>query len=299
MDEMPQHWVEREFIRTGLPKSAFAGYLGIDNAAVSRIVSGERPLGPEEAELARAFFSIVSERAPESLKDAIRRLRSTKIREASGVMLSSWLLERIGPKDSAGIDLLAPIAAQKATLRADQIVALCRMLEIDVTGLVQGFGVRSRLGESVAPRDLLAALNHEATRWVRDGSMPYRFDRRSDTTTPPCLAASKTSFVTLQPADPAGDELAACIPYLIPDDSYAPRFEQGQTIFLDARTEPRKGDYVAAVVKDSNSEEVKAVLGRLLYVSRDRIGISSARSIRLEVPRGDVTDLRRIAFCKL
>jgi hypothetical protein len=159
--------------------------------------------------------------------------------------------------------------------------------------------VRSRRWpEHGGPEDLLAALQSEARRWARNGVAPYEFDRSSKTSAPR-LSAARTNFVTLQPADPAGDELTSCIPYLIPDDSYAPRSEQGQTIFLDAHSEPRKGDYVAAMVKDSNSEEVKAVLGRLLYVSRDRIGISSARSTKLEVPRNEVTDLRRIAFCKM
>jgi hypothetical protein len=165
--------------------------------------------------------------------------------------------------------------------------------------LVQGYDVRSRRWpEHGGSEDLLAQLQRETQSWVRNGRNPYQFDRKVETSAPR-LSAARTNFVTLQPADPAGDELTSCIPYLIPDDSYAPRFEQGQTIFLDTRAEPRNGDYVAAVIKDSNSEDVKAVLGKLLYVSRDQIGISSPRSIRLEVPRRDVTDLRRIAFCKM
>jgi hypothetical protein len=299
---MPQHWLEREFARTGLPKSALAGYLGIDNAAISRTLSGERQMSSEESDLARAFFSIVPEDAPESLTDAIQRLRSTKTREAASLMLSKWMLERLSPINPSHEvlgTLLEKVAAQNATLTTDQIVALCRLLEIDVFGLVQGYGVRSRRRiESGGPEDLLAELQSRARRWVQNRGAPYQFDRTSETRAPR-PTATKTNFVTLQPADIAGDELASCIPYLIPDDSYAPRFEQGQTIFLDARSEPRKGDYVAAVMKDSNSEDVKAVLGRLLYVSRDQIGISSPRSIRLEVPRRDVTHLRRIAFCKM
>lgn len=295
---MPQHWIEREFIRTGLPKSAFAGYLAIDNAAVSRISSGERPLSQEETALARAFFSVVSERAPESSTDAIRRLRSTKIRETAGVALSSWLVERIDHRDSNALDLFAPVAAGTSTLRADQIVALCRMLQLDVVGLIQGFGVRSLHADASVPPDLVAAVDRAATEWIRDG-VPYRLARRPAATEAPRLSASKTRFVTLQPADPADDELGAYTPYLIPDDSYAPRFEQGQTIFLDAGSEPRKGDFVAAVIKDSKSENLQAVLGKLLYVSRDQIGIDAARSNRVEVPRDRVTELRRIAFCKM
>jgi hypothetical protein len=302
---MPQHWLEREFARTGLPKSALAGYLGIDNAAISRTLSGERQMSSEESELARAFFSIVPEDAPESLTDAIQRLRSTKTREAASLMLSKWMLERanpiewINPSHEALATLLKKVAAQNATLATDQIVALCRLLEVNVFALVQGYGVRSRRWpERGGPEDPLAELQSKARRWIQNGGIPYQFDRTSEALAPR-PPATKTNFVTLQPADVAGDELASCIPYLIPDDSYAPRFEQGQTIFLDARSEPRKGDYVAAVMKDSNSDDVRAVLGRLLYVSRDQIGISSPRSIRLEVPRRDVTDLRRIAFCKI
>jgi hypothetical protein len=290
------HWLEKEFARSGLPKSALASYLGLENATVSRAISGERQLSREHSDLSHAFFSIVPEDAPESLTDAIHRLRSTKVREAAGLMLSRWLLERIDGRDFATRELFGSIASQSTTLRTDQIVALCRLLMIDVSCLVQGFGVRSPWDS--LPADLLAALNSEAERWSRQGAIPYQFDRRLDASAPR-LAPSKTNFVTLQPADPAGDDLSSFTPYLIPDDSYAPRFEQGQTIFLDVHSEPRKGDYVAAVIKDSNSEEMKAVLGRLLYVSRDQIGLESLKNIRTEVPRSDVTEFRRIAFCKM
>lgn len=296
---MPQHWLEREFTRSGLPKSALASYLGVDNAAISRTISGERHLSPEETDLAYAFFSIVSESAPETLTDAIRNLRATKTRQAASLMLSRWLLEKVDPLHSELVMLLEPVVAQDSTLRTDQIVALCRVLEIDVYSLVQGYGVRSRRWpEHGGPEDPLALLRSEAQHWVQRGRIPYQFDRSVEPSVPR-LSAAKTNFVTLQPADPAGDELTSCIAYLIPDDSFAPRFEQGQTIFLDAHAEPRKGDYVAAVVKDSNSEDTKAVLGRLLYVSRDQIGIESSRSNRVEVSRREVTDLRRIAFCKM
>ncbi|MET4091028.1 hypothetical protein [Bradyrhizobium sp. S3.5.5] len=295
---MPEHWLEKEFARSGLPKSALASYLGVEKAAVSRAVSGERQLNREDTELALAFFSIVPPDAPESLTEAIHRLRSTKVREAASLMLSRWLLERIDEGDFASRDFFEPVASQNASLRTDQIVALCRVLGIDEAELVQGFGVRSRSNLSPS-RNLLDALQSEAERWPRTGGgIPYQFDRSSKAS-PPRLPASKTSFVTLQPAEPSDEDLSSCVPYLIPDDSYAPRFEQGQTIFLDAHSEPRKGDYVAAVFKDSNSEEMKAVLGRLLYVSRDKIGIESLKSSRTELPRHDVTDLRRIAFCKM
>jgi hypothetical protein len=296
---MPQHWLEREFTRTGLPKSALASYLGVDNAAISRTISGERHLSPEETDLTQAFFSIVAQDTQEGMTDAIRNLRSTKTREAASLMLSKWLVERINPLHPELIALLEPVVAQDSTLRTDQIVALCRVLEIDVFGLVQGYDVRSRRWpEHGGSEDVLALLRSEAQRWVRPGRVPYQFDRAVETAVPR-LSAAKTNFVTLQPADPAGDELNSCIAYLIPDDFFAPRFEQGQTIFLDANTEPRKGDYVAAVVKDSNSEDTKAVLGKLLYVSRDQIGIEYSRNNRVEVARREVTDLRRIAFCKM
>lgn len=295
---MAEHWLDREFVRTGLPKSALASYLDIESTAVSRAISGERQLNREDTDRAQAFFSIVPADAPESLTQAIHRLRSTKVREAAGLMLSRWLLERIDEGDTAALDFFGPVASQTATLRTDQIVVLCRVLGIDEADLVQGFGVRTR-HDLELPRNLLDALQTEAERWPRPGGgLPYQFDRSSKESLPR-LPASKTSFVTLQPADPSGEDLSSCDPYLIPDDSYAPRFEQGQTIFLDARAEPRKGDYVAAFFKDSNSEAVKAVLGRLLYVSRDQIGIESLKSSRMEVPRREVTDLRRIAFCKM
>lgn len=295
---MPRHWLEREFARTGLPKSALANYLGVDNAAISRTIHGERQLSPGEIDLAHAFFSIVPEDAPESHTDAIRRLRSTKIRDAVGLVLSRWLLERLAPNDFTSHDLFGAVASLKATLRVDQIVGLCRMFEIDVFGLVQGYGVRSRRWEVHGSRELLVELKREASRWSRQGTIPYQFDRSPEAPSPRA-SASKKKFVTLQPAHPTSDDLSSYVAYLIPDDSGAPRFEQGQTIFLDVHSEPRNGDYVAALVRDQNSDDARAVLGRLLYVSRDQIGIEAPRSNRTEVLRRDVADLRRIAFCKM
>ena len=294
---MAQHWIQSEFARTGLPKSALSDYLGVDNAAISRTLGGERQLTLEENDLARGFFSIVPDDADASLIDAIRRLRSTKIREAAGLGLSKFLLERIEQGQDDLHMLLTKVVDRTATLTADQIVALCRLLGIQVEGLhlvnAPTSGKWAEFGNNI-----LAALRREARQWVKDQGLAYQFDRMAELVAPRA-SASKTNFTKLQPADTAGDDLAFCIPYLIPDDSYAPRFEQGQTIFLDTRSEPRKGDYVAALLADSNSEDVKAVLGRLLYVSREQIGISSARSIRTEVAKKDVAELRRIAFCKM
>ena len=114
---MPQHWLDREFTRTGLPKSALASYLGVDNAAISRTISGERHLSPDETDLTHAFFSIVPENTPEGMTDAIRNLRATKTREAASLMLSRWLLEKINPLHPELRMLLEPVVAQDSTLK--------------------------------------------------------------------------------------------------------------------------------------------------------------------------------------
>jgi hypothetical protein len=296
---MTLHWIEQEFARTGLPKSGLAAYLGVDNAAISRTVHGERQLTPEEKDLAVGFFSIVAKGTAEEDVRAIQRLRTTKIRDAAGLELARWMLQRLGRRNDMLRSLLERVAGRTATLATDQIVALCRVLGIDIVALVGGHGIYTpRRQERGGLEDVIAELDASARRWVASG-VPYQFNRRSEAQ-PSRSSSPKGNFVTLQPAEASRDDLASCAPYLVPDDSYAPRFEQGQTIYLaDSTSEPRRGDYVAAILKDSDEAGVKAVLGKLLYVSRDQIGISSPRYIRNDIARQDVTALRRIAFCKI
>jgi hypothetical protein len=311
---MGQHWIEREFSRTGLPKSALAGYLGLDNAAVSRTIAGERAMSADESDFARAFFSIVPEDASEDQIDAIRRLRSTKVREMAALALSELLLEKVKSRHGPALNELPPekaedpwgslmallqrVASRSATLTADQIVAICRLLEIEIGALIAGKARIRYPDEFVRRGVILAELQSAARRWVKGREPAYQFDRKTEPTAPR-TSTSKANFITLQQAETTDNDLTSCTAYLIPDDSYAPRFEQGQTIFLASDSEPRKGDYVAALMKDSTSSDVRAVLGRLLYVSRDLIGISSARSIRMELPRSDIKNLWRIAYCKM
>jgi hypothetical protein len=300
---MPQHWIVREFSRTGLPKSALAGYLGIDNAAVSRIINGERQLSTDEEGLVRAFFSIVPSDTDGSLTEAIHRLRSTKIREAASFTLAKWLLERTHRSQDGLQDRLQPkllsVTAQNSSLRADQIVALCRLLRINVGELVRGNGVNaSNFYDGGRPPNILGELEKEARRWNEGASIPYQFDRSFNAPLPRA-GGTRINSVMLQPAEIARDELAFCTPYLIPDNSHAPRFEQGQTIYVDERSDPRKGDYVAVVLSDPQPDIAKAVLGKLLYVSRETVGILSARNARVELSRAEVGAVRRIAYCKL
>lgn len=300
---MARHWIEDEFARTGLPKSALAEYLGLDNAAVSRVISLERQMTSDEIGLARAFFSIVPKGVSEDEHEAIQRLRSVKIRDTAALTLAEFLvanvrLARGGPDEEILVALVLKVASRTASLSADQIVALCRLFKIEVGGLIRGRissdVLRSIEGSRI---DVLTELRAQARLWANEREPIYEFDRKAEPTIP--RVSAKTNVITLQPAGLTTDDLTKCESFLIPDDSYAPRFEQGQTIFLDVNCEPRKGDYVAAVLSDPNSEAIKAMLGKLIFVGRDTIGISSAKNIRAEIPLTEVASLRRITYCKM
>jgi hypothetical protein len=134
--------------------------------------------------------------------------------------LSKWLLEttdpraKTDPSQEAFFLLLERVASQNASLRADQIVALCRLLEIDVARLVQGHGVRSRTGSAAeGSKDLMVELRSTARRWANEGGVPYQFDRMSHAP-PPRATGARINFVMLQPADGADEELASYTPYV-------------------------------------------------------------------------------------
>jgi hypothetical protein len=302
-------WIEKEFDRSGLPRSGLASYLGIDNAAVSRIVGGKRWLNAEETLLAKAFFSIVPQTASAPFVWAVRRLRARKIREAVGLDLVRWA-SAIDPREERAAALrilLEPVHLRKIILRADQIVALCRSQGIDLPGLIEGKGVqpgrdRGRWG---GPKDsnggATAYLAECARLWAAEAGCPkaYEFERGSAEAPKQGPGAEQKPLI-LREADRRKEEFESCTPYVVPDDSLAPRFEQGQTIFLaDLRSEPRNGDYVAILFDRSSEAGVAAIIGRLLYQTRDVVGIRHPESGNKEILKSTINSVRRVAFCAL
>ncbi len=305
---MAQRWIEMEFNRTGLPKAALAAYLGLDNAAVSRIMNGERAISTEEEGLTRGFFSTVAPAADANERDAIHRLRSTKIRDVVSLALAKWLIAKANqqrpgnmpdPKEETFLTLISDVAAQNSSLRADQIVALCRLLGISLGELLRGNGVHARNKyNDDCPVPIFTELEAAARRWAQPGSVPYQFHRPWNAPRPRPIE-DRIHSVLLQLAEPDLDELASCVPYLIPDNSNAPRFEQGQTIYVDQRSEPRRGEYVAIFLSSPQSGMTMAVLGKLLYAGRETVGVNSGRNGKTEIPRSEVSAVSRIAYCKL
>lgn len=306
-----RHWMEEEFDRTGLPRVSLAAYLGLDASLISRIIRGERPMHPEENDLARAFFSIVTKTPKKKDVSAIEHLKISKRREAAAFELAHWLLNKnLIASDSRLRSLLVEVANKAISLTADQIVALCRFLPIDLEKLVDAQKVvpawdadDARVAELQTNSDIIRDLTKEAAVWVGHGT-PYQFYRSTAKRSPKALGESIQSVV-LESLSDAGrfrshaDSIHHCEPFVVTTDRFAPRFEQGQTIFLEHHAqEPRKGDYVAVIKPTRDEKRPNAVLGRLIFITSESISVMGPRNTQLDIPLGRDTRIQRIAFCK-
>ncbi|WP_398467378.1 hypothetical protein [Tardiphaga sp.] len=305
---MAQKWMETEFERTRLPKSALAGYLGVDNGAITRVIKGERALSIAEEALTRGFFSVIPHGAGEPYKEAVLRLRTTKVKDAVSLTLASWMLATTDfsadlacgdPDAEAFSAIVVNVAEKRYSFRADQIVALSRVLEIDLPDLVAGNGVHSRnLGTGIES-SIARLAKFEATtiHWAPPGAAPYKLDRAFEVSSPR-TSDTRLNWIVLPPATPDPDGLTQCTPYLILDNSNAPRFEKGQTIYIDEFSEPRRGDYVAIFQVSPRTDAKKALLGKLLYEGRDTVAVNSGRRGKNEIERGQISSMRRVVYCK-
>lgn len=287
-------WIETEFSKTGLPRTALAEYLGLDNAAVSRIARGDRHLTTEETRLAQAFFSVVASESDSSVfGPAVRRLRASSVRERVGREIARWAHTH---EHDASLDrLLIPVEQGKIVLRADQIIALCRSEGLNLTTLVQD----GRIDEPPSDSRWSMSIEEASRNWAKIAHIDstYEIGRGVNPQPREARPLEKSAFV-LRMGEERLDAFRSCTPFVVPDNSLAPQFEQGQTIYLeDRRSEPRKGDYVAILLSNESDPEQKAVVGRFLYMSRDLIGIESPGKSAQEIPRQAIHGLRRIAFC--
>jgi hypothetical protein len=297
-------WLESELGRSRLPKSSLAGYLGLDNAAVTRLLRGDRLLTTDETLLAGGFFSVVPDSASNQFLDAVERLRSTKLRESIALEFVRWFAAR-----SAGnraftsfLALLAPFEARRTVLRADQIVAICRVLNFDLPALTDGFGVRQDPSRGIYEEaskfeDAGRILTEAASRWAGQarGVMQYEFGRGA-TVPDPTTKVSIPSPALLRASHDHSEEFLSCAGFLVADENAKPLFQIGQTIYI-AESEPRKGDAVAVIIDDSSDGEPLAIIGLLEYRSRDVV-VLDLPSGRRELKVSDNMKVRRIAFCR-
>jgi hypothetical protein len=279
-----------------------AAYLGLDKAAITRLTRSHRPLSEQEKILARAFFSIVPETADPEFMRAVRTLRAAKLRKGIGFVLAERILgdtERIStlPPDSLGA-ILNRIKSGDLILRADQLVALCRALDLDLPEVVLN-GTLSihrwpRLDAGIAE---LITKGLTATSGERAADA-YEFGRGAESVQP-IHATGRKNSVVIRSTDKHSDEFLACEPFLLTSNAFAPPFERGQTIYLaGADIPPRKGDYVAVILQSADHAEKEVVLGKLLYVTPDLVCLDSSRETT-EILLTSTMRIRRIVFCRL
>jgi len=287
-----------QFQRTRLPRSALARYLGVENPAVSKMLRDARKLRGEEVAAVAAFFSIMPLRASDRFVRSVGKLRSKQVRDRAGRALAQWASGR-APRPVA--DLLS-LAEQGDPLAADQIVSLCRSDELDLPTLVATGKVRREDGAADdRSKPPFANFDEAARQWAEEAGVPqaYRLDPRAEVTT--TIANSRSvqeSGSVLHRADNRFPDPRSLESYLVTDDTASPRFEQGDTIFLDQPGRPaRNGDLVAIVLVAEKGGVLRAVIGRLLFQTRHITAVRQSRGGRRDVAKEDVRDIRRIVFC--
>jgi hypothetical protein len=288
-------WLMDEMRRTGLGKSALAGALGVHKSAVSRLVDGKRRLsGPERAE-AEKFFALVPANAPTGLVATIQKLRSDRVRQRVGRRLLEEIRDQHGNLPTAsssdvrgalGHELIDAIARHEEIWRADQILALCDWLRVDLTNVVESDRIgtaRASRGEtfSQAPitppiEAVVAAPMMESD--VRDNPPATARARLGPTGLPSHASASMPSgeretpsreFSDLNPEwatalksiEPPLAVLDRCQSFQV-DDGLEPDLVRGDIIFVNPDRSPRPGEH--AVILRHDSGYASALVGRLV-----------------------------------
>jgi hypothetical protein len=288
--------LEREFVRTGLAKGAFAAMLDFDRALVTRLLEGRRWWKPGEAATARAFFALVPEGIDGRFRDAVRQLtRNDRLSRVSKAIADDPDTRR----------MLGELSQQdRVALRADQVVHLCRLGKIDLPELVVRGRVvserqkarlvlfdptvdetyaRAAAGEFLERRK--GAKNADVAAAAHPGNSPVEHE---------AVQQYKTGATTLQPG-PAIDQtnLSLCTALVVADSSLEPRYRLGETILVEPPEHGvRHGD---DVVVDLDGEGVFEV-GRLLIGGRDELVIEHPRRGTITIERKAIRSMRRIAF---
>lgn len=306
----PASWLKSEFERTALPYSCLAEYLDLDKSAVTKILNGDRPLYGKEEAAARGYFTVVPPRYSDRFREAVGKLQSARARNSITSQLQHWLQVN-EPAWATGISfarLIEGLTGVNATLRADQIVALCRVLRINIDGLAYNTGVQQEAlyNWRLQGADAIQALSAEATKWAQEAEAdsPYQFDRGSpyqfDRGRPSKIGSHSTGQSTglsVRRGPRAEREFARCEPFVIDGDGGKPLFQGGQTIYVEhSPRDLRSGDIV--IVFDRAGDNAIATIGYFQFETNDAISIDVPNHGRVTIPTPNRERMGRVNFCK-
>jgi hypothetical protein len=242
------------------------------------------------------------------LSEAVKKLQSARTRKNLSSQLLQWLKsdERIR-KSKSGISfaqLIETITNESATLRADQIVAICRVLHINIEALVRNEGVHrldyTSPNESFVRGDAISALTTAAQHWASENGTvtPYHFERGRSSR----IQMQKTEIlpeVALKETSKADEHFANCVPFVIDGDNARPLFHRGQTIYLERSPATlRNGDLVACLTASEAVGGTNATIGQFRYESNEGVLIELPGGERIQIPASRRSLIRRIGFCR-
>jgi hypothetical protein len=304
--------LEREFERTGLPKGALAGMLGVTKAIVTRLVSwdGKRDLQPGEQLSARAFFALVPLDVDLPFRRAVHLMkRSEKLIEVSKLLAFTDLTSAFG----------IVIQTDPLNLRADHIVHACRIGRIDLERLVKDgrvvpetdqsrlslfdplvdkFYQRADAGEFLPP-DRRTFQQPKILSLRAPGGNSTVPSENATSHHVPSAAVELSKEVASLPSDALlpgmmidTSVLRTCSALVIADDSLEPRYSRGETILVTPiESGHRQGDDVLVETVDRGR-----IVGKKLFEGREKILIEHPRDGQTQVQKTEIVSIRRIAF---
>lgn len=299
----PAFWLKSEFERTALPFSGLAEYLGVDKSAVTKILSGDRVLGGEELGAARGYFTVVSARDAAKYQKALGKLQSARTRKNIVSQMHEWLKARepAWTSRTSFTGLIERATGPNATLRADQIMAICRVLKIDMDALVHNRGVQPNSDDLWVPttKDAVEELSVAAAKWAAEAgvSSAYQFSRgRPSKINAQAIGRPASLFVRRGPR--AVSEFGRCEPFVIDGDDAAPLFRRGQTIYVEHRPHDLKsGDII--IVFAEVADVTAATIGLFEFETSEGISIDVPNRGRANIPSRHQHLLGRVNFCRL
>jgi hypothetical protein len=318
-------WLINEMRRTGLGKAALAGSLGIHKSAVSRLVDGKRRLSGTERAEAESFFALVPTNASAELVASIRKLRSDRVRQRVGRRLLGEIRDQHGHQPRAnsshvrgalGHELIDAIARHDEIWRADQILALCDWLLVDLTDLVESDRIgpaRASRGETFSPapntppiEEVVASPRMEsdvrenppATASLGPTGLPSHASASMPSgdreTSPREFSDLKPEWATaLRRIEPPLAALDRCQSFQV-DDGLEPDLFRGDIIFVNPDRSPRPGEF--AVILGRDSGYMSALVGRLIDEGKEWFRFRY-RGRTMKVMREERITLARIEWC--
>jgi hypothetical protein len=301
MQRSGQAWLRGAFERTKLPRNGLADYLELDYASVSRMLTGHRLVDPHELALARGYFSIVPGRLASDALEAIGLLRSAKVRAFAASELLRWFSSEATKNSSAeSFAGLIEDRTRKQTLRADQIVAICRVEALDLRPLASGYGVARYCWpetNGMAPAmDALSAIASSACEWAGAENLhAYDFDRGRRSRPAGARKTPSVHAVRVASVKSPTSEFGSCTALAVLGSNKLPLIPSREVYLAPLGTEMRYGDAVAVLRPD----EAAALFGKLSLTTETKIVLELADGKLEEIPTGHGVELRRVAFCRV